>query len=180
MAEDGKPKKRDEAARAWLHYGDAYFYDAALLHREEKPDRGFFNAPVAYLYFHAIELYLKSFLRHHGVSEEKLGSQKFGHQLAKLLKHCRKRGLPRIKRLEDICERAVLYDQPIRARYITTGWAVSPKLTAQHEACWKLRTLVARELEPVVTINELPKMPVVHPEVLSFKQALRRMERIEE
>jgi hypothetical protein len=36
--------------------------------------------PICFLYFHAVELYLKSFLRAHGASVEELRT-KYGHRL---------------------------------------------------------------------------------------------------
>jgi hypothetical protein len=38
------------------------------------------NSPISFLYYHAIELYLKAFLRLHGHSARELRSKKFGHR----------------------------------------------------------------------------------------------------
>ena len=40
------------------------------------------RAPISFLYFHAVELYLKSFLRLHGLSVSKL--QDIGHKAGSL------------------------------------------------------------------------------------------------
>src|SRR5262245_54869767 len=49
------------------------------------------EAPAAFLYYHAIELYLKSFLRFHGLSVECL--KQIGHDYKRLLREASKRGL---------------------------------------------------------------------------------------
>jgi len=49
------------------------------------------EAPAMFLYYHAIELYLKSFLRFHGVSAKRL--QSIGHDYKRLLSRASKHGL---------------------------------------------------------------------------------------
>jgi HEPN domain-containing protein len=49
------------------------------------------EAPATFLYYHAIELYLKSFLRFHGVSAKRL--QSIGHDYKRLLSRASKHGL---------------------------------------------------------------------------------------
>lgn len=52
-----------------------------------------FDAPIYYLYSHAIELTLKAYLRAKGVAAEELPTHKWGHSLSKLWSGCIERGL---------------------------------------------------------------------------------------
>src|SRR5262249_21166912 len=55
-------------------------------HRSTDP-----HSPVLFLYFHAIELYLKAFLRAVGLGEKSL--RKIGHQFSKLAERASEAGL---------------------------------------------------------------------------------------
>lgn len=77
------------------------------------------RAPIQFLYFHAIELYLKSFLRLHGLRVSKL--RDIGHQACCLANEAEARGF----RLTEV-DRETIYAMAssnvvIRSRYIETG-----------------------------------------------------------
>lgn len=77
------------------------------------------RAPIQFLYFHAIELYLKSFLRLHGLRVSKL--QDIGHKACCLANEAEARGF----RLTEV-DRGTIYamassNAVIRSRYIVTG-----------------------------------------------------------
>lgn len=68
-------------------YGQSFLKAAEHLHSEyESGKLGHlrFTAPLYYLYSHAMELLMKSFLKLHGVSQKKL----HGHSLARLWEQC--------------------------------------------------------------------------------------------
>ena len=63
-----------------------------------------FDAPVRFLYYHSIELYLKSYLRSHGISAAYIKS-KYQHRFRKLEKACAKYGLKLDDEDHDVIER---------------------------------------------------------------------------
>jgi len=96
-----------------------------------------------FLYYHAIELYLKSFLRFHGVSAKCLKS--IGHDYKRLLSKASQSGLV----LGDI-ENEVLnmLDGKLwsRSRYLETGFFRGPSLYALSETSKSLRREVSKVL----------------------------------
>jgi len=80
-------------------YGNAKgFCQSAYLvmanpHRLQVPDDTSFMLGFHHLIGFAVELYLKAFLLHCGLSEEELRSKKFGHKLQALLGAAEERGL---------------------------------------------------------------------------------------
>jgi hypothetical protein len=74
-----------------LYYFAASYHVAADLICDQGLRATHPEAPAMFLYYHAIELYLKSFLRFHGVSAKRL--QSIGHDYKRLLSRASKRGL---------------------------------------------------------------------------------------
>ena len=92
---------------------------------------------------HAIELYLKSFLRFHGVSAKRL--QSIGHDYERLLSRSSKCGLL----LGDIeNEVLTMLDGKIwsRSRYLEIGFSRRPSLYALSETSKSLRRKVSKVL----------------------------------
>jgi hypothetical protein len=89
---------------------------------ENRPRGLRFNAPLEFLIFHALELYLKSFLRRTGLSVPELASRKYGHNFPELIEAATVRGLQLrdldIARLQFSSEEEL----PIQARYLITGF----------------------------------------------------------
>lgn len=104
------------------------------------------HSPVSFLYYHAIELYLKSFLRLHGHTPSEL-QQKFGHSTRRLKNRAAKLGLTFDDEDITVLSKMSKSDVLIRARYIQTGpicdW---PALEALNRTCRSLRQLVGAEL----------------------------------
>jgi hypothetical protein len=94
-----------------------------------------------FLYYHAIELYLKSFLRLQGDTAKRL--RKIGHDFQTLQSRAKKRGLPFGKVEEEVL--AVL-DGEIwsRARYLITGPIRAPSLTMLSKTSIALRQSVGK------------------------------------
>jgi len=103
------------------------------------------TAPVAFLYFHAIELFLKSFLRLHGHSVEEL-RKRFSHGYGAMRKRASALGFDFMN--EDLVvlrymERA---DAVIRARYLKTGLYEEPTPDALERTAKSLRETTRMEL----------------------------------
>ena len=62
------------------------YWRAARCLQKEKLKTTHPGSPVSFLYYHAIELFLKAFLRHHGHTPKELRGRKFGHSTAALEK----------------------------------------------------------------------------------------------
>jgi len=84
----------------WFLFADSYLACAEALRRSPPADLRF-DAPVRYLLFHAMELYLKAFLRLKGIGEDELRSRVLGHNLVALANRAEDLGLSksRSKRL---------------------------------------------------------------------------------
>ena len=79
------------------------------------------DAPISFLYFHAIELYLKAFLIARGLTERDLRKREYGHNLCCLANEAEIRGLA----LTETDKRVILHlsetDNIITSRYIRLG-----------------------------------------------------------
>ena len=80
---------------AVFSFSDSYFQAARYLREAFESDRLKlpFDAPIYYLYSHALELAMKAFLRAKGMSGRELRSSGFGHQLLVLWQTCLEKGL---------------------------------------------------------------------------------------
>jgi hypothetical protein len=129
-----------------------------------KPAGGFYEAPVRFLYFHAIELFLKAYLRLQGIEEKDLWRQPYNHDLAYLANAAEQRGLLIGKRVRLVCDAAGDFDKPTEARYIKTGPRSALPAYKLHEAARELQSRVdqALRINGVLT-RRLPDLPIVHP-----------------
>jgi hypothetical protein len=127
-----------------FNYARSYWQSGVLLHDAQAtvthPD-----APVTLLLAHAIELYLKAFLRLRGVGTEEVKSS-FGHDFKKLVDEASSRGLSLGKEEIDIA--AILTEQESirRSRYIETGYFQRPGLPALSRTCQGLDQSVSAAL----------------------------------
>jgi hypothetical protein len=75
---------RDPTDVGVFHYADTYLRAGRALSRVKRVRSTHPDAPVQFLYYHAIELFLKSFLMLHGYTAEQLRERKFGHRVKAL------------------------------------------------------------------------------------------------
>jgi hypothetical protein len=99
------------------------------------------QAPAACLYYHAIELYLKSVLRLHGISSKKL--QKIGHNFRELRSRAEEYGLDLQGDDSEILKLMAHGDVWSRARYLETGFIRVPALTGLRRTSSTLREWAA-------------------------------------
>jgi hypothetical protein len=123
----------------------ASYHVAADLLAEQELRATHPEAPVAFLYYHAIELYLKSVLRLHGASAKKL--QSIGHNFRKLRSRARRYGL----RLEgddsEILELMADSDVRSRARYLEIGTIRAPTAEGLRRTTSTLRQWAAHAMK---------------------------------
>ena len=125
----------------WFHYAASYAISARALVtgavEATHPD-----APIRHLYRHAVELYLKAFLLHAGVSVKEL-KQNYGHNTERLVEDAIKQGL--LVSEEQRLQIAFCND-PLPDRYLETG--VRAVLTEETLAalCRHLNTVIGSEI----------------------------------
>jgi hypothetical protein len=93
-----EPPEELEAACNFLNVANAYISQADqlldLMRDQLKTLSAEHGLPVRHLYCHAIEMYLKAFLRAEGVTEAAIrDNRKLGHRLEDLYTECKSRGL---------------------------------------------------------------------------------------
>jgi hypothetical protein len=105
------------------------------------------NSPISFLYYHAIELYLKAFLRLHGHSAKELRSKKFGHRTCCLSERAANLGLRFNNGEAEVFSLMSCTDAVIRSRYIETGYFRWPAPERLDRTCKSLRQSVGEELK---------------------------------
>jgi len=109
-----------------FNYARSYWQSGVLLHNARAkvthPD-----APVTLLLAHAVELYLKAFLRLRGVSIDEVKNS-FGHDFKKLVDEASSHGLSLVKEAVDIAAVLTEKESIRRSRYIETGYYERPGL----------------------------------------------------
>ncbi|QRZ13756.1 HEPN domain-containing protein [Paracoccus methylovorus] len=104
------------------------------------------DSPVQYLYYHAIELYLKAFLRFSGSSVLDLRS--IGHKLVRLYEASVGRGLPDDEETREVCR--LVDSNYISARYISAGYYTR----ATNKALWGVCRTLHDDIEPKVNATQ--------------------------
>jgi HEPN domain-containing protein len=99
------------------------------------------HAPVSFLYYHAIELYLKAHLRSQGLTVAQL--RKVGHNVGKLAGEVQARGLVLDDEDKEVLQSMSEADNVIRSRYIQTGAYTRPEEEALSRTCAALEEQVA-------------------------------------
>ena len=134
--------RQDERTTALglFNYARSYWQSGVLLHHA-KAKVSHPDAPVTLLLAHAIELYLKAFLRLRGLGVREVKSS-FGHDFQKLVDEASARGLSLID--EDLEIATLLTEQESirRSRYIETGYFKQPALAALSRTCRRLDEFV--------------------------------------
>lgn len=105
------------------------------------------NSPISFLYYHAIELYLKAFLRAHGHSAKELRGKKFGHRTCCLSERAAGFGLHFDDEDLQVFSLMACTDAVIRSRYIETGYFCWPAPEALDRTCKSLRQSIGQALK---------------------------------
>lgn len=141
MAAPETPDDRTTAT-GLFHYAEAYRTCAEALMRAPPPSLRF-EDPMWFLAFHSLELYLKAYLRHSGMTVSAM--RKVGHRLTALWDRATAAGLS--------CEldprqmmQALDAGDLIRIRYIETGMIRRPKAEDLMQFLEQLRVEVFRAL----------------------------------
>lgn len=128
------------------HYAESY-RDCGERLADNPPPALMFDAPIQFMFWHAVELYFKAHLRSEGVSVWHLRSRKLGHDLHRLHGECVKRGLL-LTRYPEAFFDFVDPEEPLEARYIKTGYKVMrPSLQSLRLVTREIREAVAQNLK---------------------------------
>jgi hypothetical protein len=127
-----------------FNYARSYWQSAVHLHhaavKVTHPD-----APITLLLAHAVELYIKAFLRLRGLSAEDLKTS-FGHDFRKLVKEGQARGLHFDDEDKEVATILTEQESIRQSRYIETGSYTRPSLRALSAICKSLDQSVADAL----------------------------------
>jgi len=124
---------------------ETYWRSANALY-EAKVKASHAMSPVLFLYYHAIELYLKAFLRANGHSAQQLRSKKFGHRICCLTDRASQLGLSYQDEDKEVFSLMGTTDAIIRARYIQIGYFEWPSPDMLFRTCVRLRESVGKNL----------------------------------
>lgn len=102
------------------------------------------HAPLTFLFYHAIELYLKSYLRALDYTVSQLRS--LGHNISKLAIAVEAAGLILDDEDKEVLQMMAEADNVIRSRYIQTGAFSRPEEEALSRTCSALDELISRKL----------------------------------
>jgi hypothetical protein len=141
---------KDEAARTTpiglFHYANSYWMSARVLNAN-RPKVTHPDEPVNFLFYQAVELFLKAFLRLHGHSARELASRKFGHNFNALGERAEALGLFLMDEDHEVLHLMGTTDAVIRSRYIKTGSFRRPTHGALDRTCKSLWESVGSELK---------------------------------
>ena len=111
---------------------------------------------IWFLYIHAVELYLKSFLRAHGVTGTELRRQ-YSHRVGDLANAAKAKGL-QFDDEDDTVIGLITELDLTTFRYIKTGWFTRPTHEALDRTCTSFHESLAEVLKAQGnTVREFPK-----------------------
>lgn len=127
-----------------FNYAHSYWASAVALNYAARevshPD-----APVRFLYYHAVELYLKAFLRMSGASVKDV--KDIGHRVVRLYNVAVEKGLP--QDAETSIAAALIDADYMSSRYISTGAFTR----ASNQALWGVCCFLHMEIEPLMNVQ---------------------------
>ncbi len=127
-----------------FNYADSYWHSAKALEKAEvratHPD-----APICFLFYHAIEIYLKAYLRAQKHSVKELRSQ-FGHNVVKLREQAQRLGLHFDDEDIEVLTLMGETDAVIRSRFLRTGSFQRPTNEVLNRTCRSVRKSVGEAL----------------------------------
>ncbi|MEO6780262.1 MAG: HEPN domain-containing protein, partial [Bradyrhizobium sp.] len=140
---DSLPPEDRTPAIGLFNFARSYWRSSEQL-RVSKPDVTHPDAPILFLFYQAIELYLKAFLRNAGYDLKQLKG--ISHQISKAAQAAKGEGLQLIQADFELLSLIDSYDNVIRTRYITTGAYSRPEDEELSDFCQHLDQSVGKRL----------------------------------
>jgi hypothetical protein len=157
-----------------FNFAEAYREAADILAiKRQKALR--FDAPIRYLFYHSIELYLKAFLRKHGLTVKQI--RKLGHGFPGLCVACIKRGLWFAEEDCEVLKLIAAEGNYIRARYIETGAMTVATIDGLSRTAASLAETVGSQLRATgLPLREIRQSPLKNSE--SFTTSMTDDDRV--
>lgn len=127
-----------------FNYAHTYWQSAVAL-QEAQVKATHPDSPIWFLYYHAVELYLKAYLREHGHSVKELRT-KFGHRVISLSEETKRCGLHLEDEDEHVFSLMADTDDVMAYRYIRRGHFTRPTHEALDRTCTSLHHSVGEAL----------------------------------
>lgn len=141
-----KPDDDDRTTSVGLYHFAESYRDCGEALAARRPDKLMFDAPIEFLFWHAIELYFKAYLRAQGATAAELRT-KFGHNLSRLHAACVDQGLS-LSRYPEAFFDFMDPDEAIEARYIRIGAKMAkPTVISLQGVTAEIRDAVAQALK---------------------------------
>jgi HEPN domain-containing protein len=137
-----------------FNYAHSYAQSALTL-KENPTEATHWNAPIYFLYFHAIELYLKSLLVRTGVDLETL-RKKYRHDVRPLAELCQKEGLQLSLDGQQVIDLMADTDNVISSRYIRVGRHTRLPFEVYDEFCLSLHEQIGWKVSDGSGVTRLP------------------------
>ncbi len=154
----------------YLNVGEAYRVGAQLLAKDLDGVGGWAGNPIRYLYYHAIETYLKAALISAGYTNSQLRSRKLGHSFGALVEAANSAdfGLTETTDLAviDLIDRD---DNYLRARYHRAGAVQVVEISTLDGTAYKVAVLSAEMVRRSGVATRAPRRPLPY----DFKLDLR-------
>jgi HEPN domain-containing protein len=127
-----------------FNYAETYRKAAEAL-RATKYRATHSDSPILFLYYHAIELYLKAFLRANGIHAYDLRVN-YRHGVGQLSRNAAKLGMPFTEEEEAVFHHMSTTRDVIQSRYLKTGLVRRVDQRVLDRTCESLRVSVAKGL----------------------------------
>jgi hypothetical protein len=139
-------KDDDDRTNSMGLFNLAEAYRLSAIRLQESPVKiGHAESPLRFLYYHALELYLKALLRHEH-SVQTLSSNEFGHKIQRLVKEAERLFLKIEDEDREVFSLVADTDTVIEARYIRTGSKSLPALEGLKRTSENVRNHVGARL----------------------------------
>jgi hypothetical protein len=144
-ASDDEEEERRATPSGFLEFAESYRL-AALALTTSGVASPHAQAPVRLLRYHAVELYLKAFLRLHGHSAAELCGDALGHDIERLAARAGVLGLAFEAEDGSVLSRIAETAPVVRARYFRTASYAWPEMSALARTCDRLHASVGAAL----------------------------------
>jgi HEPN domain-containing protein len=146
------------SAIAVFNYAHSYAQSALTL-EQNQTSATHWNAPIYFLYFHAIELYLKAFLVSTGSDIDELRKM-HGHRVRPLAKLCQAKGVQISQEGEQIIALMTETDNVMSSRYIRIGRHTRLPFEVYAQFCLSLHSEIGCQVYEESGVTRIPVLKV--------------------
>ena len=153
--------ERQREAIGFFQYAHSYAQSAVTLEYNHTK-AAHWNAPIYFLYFHAIELYLKAFLVRAGTDPKELKNA-HGHRVRPLSQLCQRQGLQLNDDGQRIIDLMADSDSVISSRYIRVGIHTRLHFDVYSSFCLSLHRQVGSKVFEDSGVTRMPVLDLAYP-----------------